>query len=183
MMDTLLFEECEERMGASIEALGREFSTIRSGRASPALVEKLMVSAYGTEMPLNQVATISVPEARLLTITPFDKGNLGEIERAILKSDIGITPNNDGSVIRLAFPTLTEDRRKELVKLVKKRAEEAKVSIRNVRRDILDELKKEEGLPEDDVKRAQDKIQKLTDKYTDEVDKVTAAKEKEIMEV
>lgn len=183
MIDTLLFEECEERMSASIDALGREFSTIRSGRASPALVEKLMVSAYGTEMPLNQVATISVPEARLLTITPFDKGNLGEIERAILKSDIGITPNNDGTVIRLGFPTLTEDRRKELVKLVKKRAEEAKVSIRNVRRDILDELKKEEGLPEDDVKRAQDKVQKLTDKYTDEVDKVTAAKEKEIMEV
>ncbi len=135
-------------------------------------------------MPLNQVATISVPEARLMIIQPFDKSNLAAVERAIHKSDLGVNPNNDGSVIRLAFPALTEDRRKDLVRQVKKRCEEARVSIRNARRDAMDEIKNlSDGRPEDEVKRAQDDVQKLTDKYTEQVDKSFGVKEKEIMEV
>lgn len=173
----------EENMMKAIDAMHREFTRVRSGRATPSLVEKLPVEAYGQEMPLNQVAGISIPEARLIVIQPFDKSNLSNIERAIHKSDLGVNPMNDGSIIRLAFPSLTEERRKDLVKLVKKRAEDARISIRNVRRDAMDEIKKTEGLPEDDVKRAQDDVQKLTDKYIEKIDASLERKEKEIMEV
>lgn len=183
MIQSELFGETEEKMQKALEALGREFSTIRSGRAAPTLVEKLIVEAYGQDMLLNQLASISVPEARLMVIQPFDKNNLSPIERAIHKSDIGINPNNDGIVIRLAFPPLTEERRKDLVKVIKRRAEECRVSLRNIRREAMDELKRAEGLPEDDVKRAQDEIQKLTDKYSEEVNKSFGVKEQEIMEV
>ncbi|MGE0493569.1 MAG: ribosome recycling factor [Vulcanimicrobiota bacterium] len=182
-MDTIAFDDYEEKMMKSIESLGRDFAAVRSGRASPALVEKVMVEAYGTEMPLNQVASISVPEARLLVIQPFDKNNIAAIERAIHKSDLGINPSNDGSVIRLGFPALTEERRKDLVKMVKKRAEEARVSIRNIRRDAMEDIKKVDGVPEDEVKRSQDQVQKLTDRYVDEIDRSLDNKEKEIMEV
>lgn len=183
-MEDFDISEHEEKMKGAIDALRREFTRVRSGRATPALVDKLKVEAYGSEMPLNQVASISVPEARLMIIQPFDKTNLASVERAIHKSDLGVNPNNDGSVIRLAFPALTEDRRKDLVRQVKKRCEEARVSIRNARRDAMEDIKKlSDGRPEDEVKRAQDTVQKLTDKFTEEVDKSFAVKEKEIMEV
>ena len=141
-----------------------------------------MVEAYGSEMPMSQVATISVPEARTIVIQPFDKGNLSNIERAIHKANLGVTPNNDGHVVRLNLPPLTEERRKDFVKVVKGKAEEAKVSIRQARRDTLEEIKKAE-FPEDESKRLHDDVQKLTDKYTDKIEKATAAKEKELMEV
>ncbi len=182
-MDTIAFEDYEEKMMKAVESLGKDFSTIRSGRASPALVEKVMVEAYGSEMPMNQVASISVPEARMIVLQPFDKGNISNIERAIHKADLGINPTNDGQIIRLAFPALTEERRKDLVKVIKKRAEDARISIRNIRREAMDELKNADGLPEDEVKRGQDQVQKLTDQYVEEVDKAAGNKEKEIMEV
>ncbi len=181
-MDTVDFAPFEERMQNALEALGREFGRIRSGRATPALVDKISVEAYGSEMPMSQVATISVPEARTLVIQPFDKGNLSSIERAIHMANIGVTPNNDGNIIRLNMPPLTEERRKDFVKVVKSKSEEAKVSIRQVRRDALEEVKKA-GLPEDQEKRLQDEVQKMTDKFTDKVDKACDNKEKEIMEV
>jgi len=181
-MEDFDFDPFKEQMESALEALGREFGRIRSGRASPAMVDKVMVEAYGTEMPMTQVATISVPEARTIVIQPFDKGNLSNIERAIHKANLGVTPNNDGNVVRLNLPALTEERRKEYVKLVKTKAEEAKVSIRQARRDTLDEIDKAE-YPEDHSKWLHDEVQKLTDKYTDRVDKATDAKEKELMEV
>ncbi len=183
MIQSELYQETESRMKKTIEALHRDFAKIRSGRATPALVEKLPVEAYGQEMPLNQLATLAVPEPRLLVIQPYDKNNLSAIERAIHKSDLGINPNNDGTVIRLNFPPLTAERRKELVKVIKKRAEEARVALRNIRREAMEELKKAEGVPEDEVKRSQDEIQKLTDRYNGEVSKSLEIKEKEIMEV
>lgn len=178
-----LFKSVEDRMNKTLDALARDFSTLRTGRATPALLDRITVEAYGSEMPLNQVASISVPEPRLLTVQAYDKGNVKAIEKAILQSDLGINPSNDGQVIRLAFPPLTEERRKDLVKIARKMAEEARVSLRNIRRDALDELKKMDGAPEDEVKRAQEDIQKRTDRHIEDVGKALTAKEKEIMEV
>ncbi|MDI6630930.1 MAG: ribosome recycling factor [Bacillota bacterium] len=173
-------------MKKAVEHLKRELITIRTGRATPALLDKVMVNYYGNPTPVNQLATINVPEPRLLVIQPWDKSVLSEIERAIMKSDLGINPVNDGAVIRLVLPQLTQERRQELVKLVRKKAEEERVAVRNIRRDTNDELKKlqkEGGFSEDELKRLQGEVQKLTDKYIKEIDNVLAAKEKEIMEV
>ena len=172
----------EMQMQDALEALGREFGRVRSGRASPGLVDKVAVEAYGSEMPMDQVATISVPEARTIVIQPFDKGNLSNIERAIHKANLGVTPNNDGHIVRLNLPALTEERRREYVKGVKAKAEEAKISIRQARRDALEELKKAD-FPEDHQKRIEDEVQKMTDKFSDKIDNATKAKEKELMEV
>ncbi len=181
-----ILKDLEERMKKSVEVTQNEFAGMRAGRATPALLDKIQVNYYGTPTPINQLANVSVPEARLLVIQPWDKSVLPEIEKAIMKSDLGINPNNDGSVIRLAIPQLTEERRAELVKVVKKKAEEGKVAIRNLRRDGNDELKaaqKDGDISEDDLKRGQESVQKLTDKYIKEIDTLTAAKEKEIMQV
>ena len=178
------YTSIEERMKKTISVYEENLSEIRAGRANPAILNKISVEYYGTATPINQVAGISVPEARLIVIQPWDMSVLKEIERAILASDIGITPNNDGKVIRLNFPELNEERRKELVKEIKKMGEESKVAIRQVRRDGLDEFKKmqkDSAITEDDLKQAEEQIQKLTDKYVEQIDKVTEAKEKEIM--
>lgn len=178
------YTSIEERMKKTISVYDENLSEIRAGRANPAILNKISVEYYGTATPINQVAGISVPEARLIVIQPWDMSVLKEIERAILASDIGITPNNDGKVIRLNFPELNEERRKELVKEIKKMGEESKVAIRQVRRDGLDEFKKmqeDSVITEDDLKQAEEQIQKLTDKYVEQIDKVTEAKEKEIM--
>ena len=179
-----ILSDVEERMQKSIKALQKDFSTIRTGRANPAMFEGLRVSVYGSEMPLNQVATISIPEPRLVVIQPWDRSNLGEVEKAILKSDLSITPSNDGNLIRLQIPELTEERRKEYVKLAKGKSEECKVAIRNIRRDgneMVKSLEKDKDITEDEAKGTQDKIQKLTDKYIDETQKLTDNKEKEIL--
>ncbi|GGA34356.1 ribosome-recycling factor [Kroppenstedtia guangzhouensis] len=179
-------EDASQRMEKAIQALKRELASIRAGRATPALLDKVMVECYGSEMPLNQLANISTPEPRLLVVQPWDKSTLGDVERAILKSDLGLTPNNDGNLIRISIPALTEERRAELVKVVKKTGEETKVAIRNIRRDANDEMKKLEKkgeISEDESRRGQDEIQKLTDRFIQETDKVIDTKEKEIMEV
>jgi len=179
-------KQSAEKMEKAIQVLKKDLASLRAGRATPALLEKVTVSYYGSEMPVNQLASISAPEPRLLVIQPWDKSVLAEIERAILKSELGLTPTNDGNVIRIAIPPLTEERRAELVKVVKKSGEESKVAIRNIRRDANEEIKKmgKNGeISEDDVRRGQDEIQKLTDRYIRKVDEVIAAKEKEIMEI
>ncbi len=181
-----VLEQAKEKMEKSLAAFARELASIRAGRANASLLDRISVDYYGAPTPINQLAGVSVPEARLLVITPYDKSILGEIEKAIMKSDIGITPTNDGNVIRLAIPALTEDRRKELVKVVKKEAEEAKVAVRNVRRDANDELKKLEKngeITEDDLRGYGDDIQKLTDEFIVKVDEVAKEKEKEILSV
>ncbi len=181
-----LFLLGEEKMEKAIAQLHREFGSIRSGRANPMILDKVLVDYYGAPTPLRQMSQVSVQDGTTLVITPYDKSILKEIEKAIIKAEIGITPNSDGICIRLAFPPLTEERRRELVKDVKKIGEESKVAIRNIRRDMADDLKKlekSENLPEDMVKDNQDKIQKLTDKYTGIVDKAVADKEKEVMTV
>ena len=180
------FNELEERMNKTISVLQENFSEVRAGRANPAILNKIMIDYYGVPTPINQVAGISVPEARLIVIQPWDASILKEIEKEILKADIGINPNNDGKVIRLMFPELNEERRKEIVKDIKKMAEESKVAIRSIRRDGLDEAKamqKNSEISEDELKVAEDKIQKLTDKYVDEIDKILEAKEKEVMSI
>ena len=176
----------EEKMNKTISVLQEDFSEVRAGRANPAILNKIKVDYYGTPTPINQVAGISVPEARLIVIQPWDMSLLKEIEKEILKAEIGINPNNDGKVIRLAFPELNEERRKELVKEVKKMAEDSKVSIRSIRREAMDEakkLQKDNQMTEDELKGAEDKIQKLTDNKISEIDKILAEKEKEIMSV
>jgi ribosome recycling factor len=181
-----IFSDAEHRMQQSAESLRRDLATIRTGRASPALVERLHVEYYGTPMQLQQLATIHATDARTLSIQPFDKKALGDIEKAIQKSDLGINPTNDGNVIRLALPPMTEERRKDLAKQLHKKVDEAKVAVRNVRRDAHEKLVKQEkakAITEDETKRATDKLQKLTDKYVDEVDKIGQAKEREITEV
>lgn len=180
-----IVSSAEENMKKSVDVVRKEFASLRAGRATPALLDKIVVSYYGTPTPLNQMANISVPEARMLVIQPWDKSATPEIERAILKSDVGITPSSDGTVIRLTIPQLTQERRTELVKVIKKKAEEGRVAIRNIRRDINDNLKakQKEGVPEDDVKRAQDDLQKTTDKYIKEIDELVKLKEQEIMQV
>jgi ribosome recycling factor len=185
MIDDVL-NDASRRMDKSVETAKHEFTTVRTGRASAALLDRVQVTAYGTRMPVNQLATISVPEPRLLTITPFDKSVTKDIERAILESDLGLTPSNDGQIIRLPIPQLTEERRKELVKQIRQMAEDGRVAARNVRRDALHHLKKLEHDGEagaDDVHRAEDRLQKLTDEHTQKIDAALKAKEAEIMEV
>lgn len=181
-----IYAEADERMNKVIAAFQRELATLRAGRATPALLDRIEVDYYGTSTPLNQISGITAPESRLLVIQPWDKQALGEIEKAILKSDLGLTPTNDGNVIRLSIPQLTEERRKELVKFVRKKSEESKVSIRNIRRDANDsvkQLEKESEISEDERRRAQDHIQEITDKKIVEIDEVLEIKEIEIMEV
>ena len=185
MIDDVL-ADAERRMDKSVESVRHEFTSIRTGRASTALLDRVQVSAYGTKMPLNQVATISVPEPRLLSIAPFDKSTMRDIERAIMESDLGLTPSNDGQVIRLPIPQLTEERRKDLVRQVRHMAEEGRVAARNVRRDCIHHLKdleKNGDTGADDVRRAEERLQKLTDQHTDAIDAALKAKEAEIMEV
>ncbi|NTU42764.1 MAG: ribosome recycling factor [Nitrospirales bacterium] len=175
-----------ERMNGAIESLKKDFSAIRTGRASLALLDGITVDYYGTPTPISQLATMGIPESRQITIQPWEQKIIPEIEKAILKSDLGLTPSNDGKTIRLLIPTLTEERRKQLVKVVKKRSEEAKIAIRNIRRDINEELKKAEKeklLSEDDEKKLHEEIQKITDSFVEKVDEVLQHKEKEIMEV
>ncbi len=175
-----------EKMEKAINALKKEFASIRTGRANPLILDKVVVDYYGVPTPLRQMSQVSVQDGQTLVITPYDKTIIKEIEKAMIKAELGITPNSDGIVIRLTFPPLTEDRRKEISKDVKKTAEEAKVAVRNIRRDMTDELKKIEkadNLPEDAVKDNQDKIQKITDKYVKIIDELAAEKEKEVMTV
>ena len=180
------YSEIKEKMEKAIESLKIRLSEVRAGRANPAILNKVKIDYYGTSTPINQVAGISVPEARMIMIQPWDVSILKDIEKAILASEIGINPNNDGKVIRLVFPELTEERRKELVKEVRKYSEETKVAIRNVRRDGIDKAKnmqKNSEITEDDLKFAENEIQKITDKSIEEVDKVIEAKEVEIMSI
>ena len=176
----------EARMSDAVEAMDRDFNHIRTGRASTSLVERISVDYYGTQTPLNQLASISVPESTTIVIQPWDRSVLGAVEKAIQKSDVGITPNNDGTVVRLNIPPLTEERRKDLVKQVHKRMEETKVEIRNHRRDALEAIRQREkdgDLGSDEAHREQESLEKLTHKWTDEVDRVGAAKEAEVLEV
>lgn len=181
-----IIKDVEDRMLKSIRNLEKEFASIRTGRANPSLFSGLRVSVYGSEMPLNQLATISCPEPRLVVIQPWDRTNLSEIEKAILKSDLSVNPNNDGNLIRIQIPELTEERRKEYVKLARQKAEESRVAVRNVRRDgndMIKELEKDKDISEDDSKNAVARIQKLTDKFIDEVQTLTNNKEKEILSI
>ena len=185
-MPNAVMSNATEKMENAIGGLTRNLASIRAGRANASLLDRITVDYYGVPTPINQMAGITVPEARLLTIQPYDKTILGEIEKAILKSDIGITPSNDGSIIRLAVPALTEDRRKEIVKTVKKEAEESKVVIRNIRRDANEDFKKLEKsseITEDELHRNGDEIQKLTDTYIKKIDEIAKNKENEILEV
>lgn len=180
------YSKFEEKMIKTISVFEENLAEIRAGRANPAILNKIMIDYYGTPTPINQLAGISVPEARMIVIQPWDASVLKEIEKEILKSDIGINPNNDGKVIRLNFPELNEERRKEIVKDIRKMAEEAKVAIRSIRRDAIDEAKtmqKNAEISEDDLKVAEEKIQKLTDKYVEEIDKILDKKEKEVMSI
>ncbi|CAN5867005.1 ribosome recycling factor [soil metagenome] len=181
-----LRRDADARMSRALEALERDLSAIRTGRASTALVERIGVEYYGTTTPLNQLASISVPEAHSIVIQPWDRSALGAIEKAILRSDLGLTPNVDGTIVRLTIPPLTEERRRDLVRLVHKRMEEARVEIRNHRRDVADEIKRSERegeLGADEARRELDTLQKLTDRWTQEVERVGKHKEREILEV
>ncbi|MBP3038379.1 ribosome recycling factor [Bacillaceae bacterium Marseille-Q3522] len=185
-MTKAVITQAKDKMAKAVQAYTRELAGIRAGRANASLLDRIIVEYYGAPTPINQLAGISVPEARLLVIQPYDKSILGDIEKAILKSDLGLNPTSDGNLIRLAIPPLTEERRKELVKLVKKESEEAKISVRNIRRDANDELKKLEKkseITEDDLRSYSDDIQKLTDEYIQKIDSITKDKEKEILEV
>lgn len=181
-----VLREAESKMKKAVEALHHHLATIRTGRASTGLVEHLLVDVYDTMMPLNQLAGISTPDPRLIVIQPYDVGTLRAIEKAIQNSDLGLNPNNDGRLIRLHIPPLTEERRRELVKVVRARVEEVKVSVRNHRRDALDDLRElehEKLISEDDFRRAQERLQELTDRYIKELDRVGAVKEEEVLEV
>ena len=181
-----LLQDAETRMVGALNALESDLLTFRTGRASPHLLDRVTVEAYGAEVALNQVASVSVPEPQQLAIRPYDANILSEIERAILKSDIGITPNNDGKIIRLTMPRLTEERRQDLTRQVGRRVEEAKVAVRNIRRDVLNDLrefKNENLISEDAFYAAQDDLQELTDRYIEQIDEAGAEKEREIMEV
>lgn len=185
MIDTAL-KSADEKMRKAIEVTRDEFTGVRTGRANSSLVERITVDYYGSPTPLKQLASFSVPEPRQLLVSPFDRNAIASIEKAIMSSDIGITPSNDGSVIRLSFPTLTEERRKEMIKLIRDRAEHGRVAIRNIRRHAKDEIDKDikEGkVSEDDGKRGEKELQKLTDKYVAEVDQMVQRKEQELMEV
>ncbi|WP_010269474.1 ribosome recycling factor [Paenibacillus senegalensis] len=184
-MPQTIKKNAEDRMEKAIAALQKELASLRAGRATPALLDRVLVEYYGTMTPVNQLANITTPDARSLYIQPWDKSSIGAIEKAIMKSELGLTPSNDGSAIRIVLPALTEERRADLVKMTRKYGEEAKVAIRNIRRDANDEIKKREktDISEDESRRHQDDIQKLTDKYVAEVDKILAVKEKDITEV
>ncbi len=178
--------EAGHKMKRAVEHTREEFTTVRTGRASPAILNRITVDYYGTPTPINQLASFSVPEPRLLVIQPFDRNAMSAMEKAIMQSDLGLTPSNDGKVIRLAFPQLTEERRKELIKVVKERAEEGRVAVRNVRRHVKDELERlerEHLISEDDLVRAEKELQKLTDKHVAEIDEVFGNKEQELLEV
>jgi ribosome recycling factor len=181
-----VFGSAEHRMQRAVEILERDFGSIRTGRASPSLLERVQVDYYGTPTPVNQLATVTVPEPRLLVVQPWDRATLPAIEKAILKSDLGLNPSSDGTVIRLAIPQLNEQRRKELVKQVHKRTEEGRVAVRNIRREAHDELKKQEKehlISEDELKRSADRLQKLTDSYVSKMDEAARRKEHEVLEV
>ena len=185
MMDDLV-NDAIRRMDQSVEHTQHEFNAIRTGRASTALLDHVSIDYYGTQTPLNQLATINVPEPRMLTVQPFDPGSLKAIEKAIMESDLGLTPNNDGSIIRLQIPELTEERRKDLVKVVRQRAEDGRIAIRNVRRDTmkhLEELVRNGDVGDDDERRAEDRVQKLTDDHVHKIDELLKRKEAEILEV
>jgi ribosome recycling factor len=179
------YASAEKRMKSALETLKKEFQTVRTGRANPALLDRVEVEYYGTSTPLKSLANITVPDARTLVVTPFDKSALKEIEKAIVGSNLGLTPTIDGSIVRISIPALNEERRKELTKVVRKYAEDARVAVRNVRRDSMDALKKLKGkeMSEDDFKRQEDSLQKLTDKNVKEIDDMTKHKEAEVMEV
>ncbi|MBN1967645.1 MAG: ribosome recycling factor [Anaerolineae bacterium] len=181
-----VLKDAEDRMKSAVSVLEEDFAGIRTGRASPGLVERLPVDYYGAATPLYQLATISIPEPQLIAIRPFDKSSLKAIEKAILASELGLTPNNDGAIIRLNIPALTQERRMELQKIVNRRVEEGRVSVRNVRRSAIDDLRefeKEKLISEDESKRGQDEVQKLTDKYIHEIEEAGRRKDAEIMEV
>jgi ribosome recycling factor len=183
-MKAEIIKEMQRKMDRALEVLGQDFSRIRTGRASVALLEGIKVDAYGTAMPISQVASLAAPEPRLLTVQPWDTGLMSDLEKAILRSDLGLTPSNDGKIMRIPIPPLTTDRRKELVKSTKKMAEESKVALRNLRRDAneqLKELKKDKQISEDEVFKAQEEVQKATDDYIKKLDALAAEKEKEIM--
>lgn len=183
-MSTL--QKARQRMEGAIDAMRREFSAVRTGKASPALLDNVKVEAYGSAMPLNQVGTVTAPEARMLVVQPWDKSLIKAIEKGLRESDLGINPSNDGVVVRIPIPPLTEERRREYVKMVHKLTEEARVAVRNVRRDANDEVKhrqKDEGLSEDDIRREQGEVQKLTDQYIAKIEELMKHKEAEIMEV
>ncbi len=184
-METI-FAKTEERMEKALDALNRDYASIRAGRANPGVLDKVEIDYYGVPTPINQVAAVSISEARVLVIQPWDKTMIQPIEKAIQASDIGINPMNDGNVIRLTFPALTEDRRREIAKDISKRAEDAKVAVRNVRRDGIDDLKKlkkNNEITEDDLKSGEEKLQKITDKKIKAIEEISAAKEKEVMSV
>lgn len=186
MMAKEIINETKEKMEKAIAQLKKELATLRAGRATPSLLDKVLVDYYGSPTPINQLATITVPEARLLVIQPWDKSILSEIEKAIQKSELGLNPSNDGEVIRITIPMLTEERRKELVKMVKKYGEDSKVAMRNVRREANEQIKKLEKdgtISEDEARRLQEQIQKITDETSSTIDKIVAEKEKDIMEV
>ncbi|MEJ5227974.1 ribosome recycling factor [Thermodesulfovibrio sp.] len=179
-------KKANEKMTHAVEVFKKDLSTFRTGRASLSILDNIKVDYYGSMVPLNQVATLGIPEPRMITIQPWEQRMIGEIEKAIMKSDLGLTPINDGKTIKINIPPLTEERRKQLVKVVKKRAEEARVAIRNIRRDIIEEIKKAEKdkkLSEDESRRAQDEIQKITNSFIEKIDQLLEQKEKEIMEV
>ncbi len=183
--DTILME-AEERMEKAMGAMDRDYTKLRTGRASTSLVDDIKVDYYGTPTPISQLASVAVPDSRTITIQPWDKGGFAGVEKAIMKSDLGLTPVNDGKIIRIVIPALTEERRKDLVKISRKYSEDAKIAVRNVRRDANDQLKKlekDKTISEDDLKKANDEVQKLTDKYVAEADKRCQAKEKEIMDI
>ncbi len=185
-MQKELKRENEEKMQASIEALKKDFGSIRTGRASLSLLDSILVEYYGNPTPLNQVSSLSTPDSRQIVIQPWEPKTISDIEKAILKSNLGLTPTNDGKLIRIAIPPLTEERRKQLVKVVRKRSEEAKISVRNIRRDFNEALKqfeKDKEINEDELKKSHDEVQKLTDSYIKKVDEKLEHKEKEIMEV
>lgn len=178
--------DTRSRMEKAMESLQRELTAVRTGRASPSLVERVHVEQYGTEMPLNQLANIAAPEARMLTITPWDKSALGAIEKAIRKSELGLNPTNDGSMIRIVIPPLTEDRRKQMVKTVHTKVEEAKIAVRNIRRDAISqakEFKDEKMISEDDERRAETQIQEITNKFTARADEIGKEKERDVMQI
>jgi ribosome recycling factor len=180
-----LLHDTQDRMDKTVEVLEADLRTIRTGRASPALVERVTVEYYGAATPLNQLAVIGAPEPQLLTIRPYDPGSLGDIERAIQKSELGLTPVNDGRIIRLPIPRLTEERRQELAKMVRQRVEEGKVAVRNIRRETLDDLRefeKEKLISEDDFYRGRDDVQDLTDRYIEQMDEISTRKQRELTE-
>jgi ribosome recycling factor len=185
-MDESFFTELNERMQKSIKAIAHELAMVRTGRANPALLDRVNVEAYGALMPLNQVATVNISDASTILIRPFDKGNLGAIEKAIQKSDLGLTPHSDGQMLRLNIPPLTQERRKEMVKMIKHMVEEGKVQLRNIRRESIDKVRKMEkagDVNEDSADNAQERIQKMTDSGTDELDKIFKKKEEEIITI